>query len=79
LKEELTFMSKSGTRKRRNSTRPATERVSGAAPEQLPTISEKDREEVRQELYEFVTKKLGVPEPRASYLADTYSLVSTHD
>lgn len=47
-----------------------------AIPARLPTISEDDRKELRRELYDFVKNELGEPEDRASYFADTYSLVS---
>ena len=44
--------------------------------EELPTISEDDRRKIRNKLYNFAKKKLGTSDSRASYLADTYSLVS---
>lgn len=64
--------------------RKATEQFQGhssdeATVEQLPTISEDDRRELRQELYDYVKDTLGESEGRASYLADTYSLVSRSD
>ncbi len=72
-------MARSGAKKRRNSIKVFRVRVGGSSPEHLPTISEDDRKELRQDLFDFVKNQLGASESRANYLADTYSLISKSD